>query len=158
MQAIADISNRVKLIDVNVLMYSLFKNAEFRKLIVDLNFFEQLGAKGVDAKGNQLEQQYTGYKTYSPKTIKLKKEFGRGLGAITDHITLYDTGEFYKSGKVEFKDGSFIITADTIKDDTDLIDAWGEDILGLNEESLSELRQMAIEIIIPTIQRKILGV
>jgi hypothetical protein len=34
---------------------------------------------------------------YSPKTIEIKKAEGQGLGAVTDRITNYMTGEFYNS-------------------------------------------------------------
>lgn len=46
-----------------------------------------------------------GRRGYSPKTVEIKKANGRGLGAVTDRITNYMTGEFYETmfTKVEGK-------------------------------------------------------
>jgi hypothetical protein len=54
----------------------------------------------------------------------------------------------------------FSIEADTIKDSIDgtidLLDAYGEDILGLTDESLKILREKALEILIPYIKNVLL--
>lgn len=44
---------------------------------------------GIDGEGNRLED-------YSPFTVRYKKQFGVGLGAVTDRRTLYMTGEHYR--------------------------------------------------------------
>lgn len=38
---------------------------------------------------------------YSPRTVEIKKANGSGLGAVTDRITNYMTGEFYNSLEVK---------------------------------------------------------
>lgn len=34
---------------------------------------------------------------YSPRTVAIKQANGEGLGAVTDHVTNYMTGDFYRS-------------------------------------------------------------
>lgn len=47
---------------------------------------------------------------YSPRTIDIKREYGLGIGAIVDHITLFDTGAFYSSLYISLEsDGNFEI-------------------------------------------------
>jgi hypothetical protein len=55
---------------------------------------EQLAA-GRD--GNDEPAKIFDRDTYSPATIEIKKAEGQGLGAVTDRITNYMTGEFYNS-------------------------------------------------------------
>jgi hypothetical protein len=86
----------------------------------------------VNAKGESLGE-------YSLYTKALKQSDGR----ISDHVTLNDTGDFYNSFSVYLSGSNFIVSANTIKDTSDLIADWGRDILGLNEESLKLLREKA---------------
>ena len=73
-------------------MKHLFQQTSFRKLIIDLNTEEQLYSQGVDSKGVQLGE-------YSIYTKGLKQNKGQR----TDHITLKDTGEFYKSFSIRLE-------------------------------------------------------
>lgn len=135
-------ANRLKSITVNELLILLSQSNEFTDLIIELNTRKQLYDKGIDSTGANIG-------SYSAKTKQIKS-------GITDHVTLLDTGDFYKSFRVFYQSGNFIISADTIKDTDDLIFKYGEDILGLTENSLSELRDKAKEIIIPYVKKKLL--
>ena len=116
-------------------MKHLFNQAEFRKLIIDLNQ-EQLYEYGIDSKGRSLGD----YSAYT-KSLKIPK------GQRIDHITLKDAGDFYRSFSVKLEGSRFVIVADGQKEDTNLFKEYGIDILGLTEDSFDVLRTTAIPII-----------
>ena len=66
-------------------------------------------------------------------------------------VTLKDTGDFYLSFSVIPFKGGFEITANPIKDDTNLFEEWGKEILGLNQVNL----QIIINFYAKTISEKI---
>ena len=125
-------------------MTFLFRNVEFRKLIIDLNTNEQLFEQGIDSKGDELG-------TYSAYTKSIKQTKGQR----TDHITLKDTGEFYKSFRVVLNGSSIQIVANPIKDDTNLFREYGIDIVGLTEDSMSVVATKALRLIKPYIKEKL---
>lgn len=49
---------------------------------------------------------------YAPFTIELKEKYGIGLGAVTNRITNYMTGAFYRGLKTEKSGGTFETTSD----------------------------------------------
>lgn len=49
---------------------------------------------------------------YSPRTVAIKEVNGQGLGAVTDRITNYMTGEFYESLRVQTEGGVFEAESD----------------------------------------------
>ena len=73
-----------------------------------------------------------------------------------DNVTLNDTGEFYDSFRVVRVGTSIKITAETMKEDNDLIQVWGKDILGLTDENLQKVIDAARIFLIPRIKEKIL--
>jgi hypothetical protein len=98
---------------------------------------------GVDSKGESLGQ-------YSPFTIALKEKKGQRI----DHITLKDTGEFYGSMEVKAKRDEIIVSADMKKPDTDL-EVIYPNALGLNEKSLSEIRDFTKPLFIEEVRKSI---
>lgn len=70
---------------------------------------EQL-AGGEDGDGN--DNTIFGRDTYAPKTIEIKKEKGVGLGAVTNYITNYMTGQFYETVEVKMENGAFELKSD----------------------------------------------
>jgi len=100
-------------------------DSDMQELLIELNQ-SQLYDLGQDSEGASLG-------SYSPYTIKIKQLKGQP----TNRITLYDTGEFYKSFKAYYEDGSIVIDADAEKDDTNLFDQFGVDILGLDDSNMS---------------------
>lgn len=100
-------------------------------MIIGLNTKGQL-EKGINSKGESLASVGGGY---SPITIDIK----RAKGQPVDRVTLKDTGDFYDTFNVQVREGEIVITANTIKDDDDLIDRWGSDIIGLTDENLDKL-------------------
>ncbi len=146
---------RFKLPSPKEVFYQLFRDKEFTSLIVRLNTEGEQTSQliyGVNYNDKPLDEIGG---EYSPYTVMLKKDKGQ----ITDHVTLKDTGEFYKSFKTFWrneKNGVIQITADTIKElGVDLIDRWGREIIGLSEDNIGVLRVMAKDKIIKIIRKKI---
>lgn len=132
-------------------MLFLFQNAEFRKLVIDLNTKSQLYTDGIDSNGIKLSE-YTRNNGYSNYTKAIKEEKGQP----TDRITLNDTGKFYKSFRIVFFDNSLQIVANPIKDDTNLFNEWGIDIVGLTEENMNIVISYAKIILLPYIKQQLL--
>lgn len=83
---------------------------------------------GLNGYGNEIMPPYT----YT--TVRYKKRQQQPF----DRVTLYDTGDFYKSLKVEMDADGFRIVSDD-KKAKDLLDRYGENVLRLMNESLTEL-------------------
>ena len=95
---------------------------------------EQLFEKGIDGLGKRLAP-------YSPVTVQLKKLKGQPF----DRTTLRDTGEFHSSIKVKLVRDGIKIESDPIKEDTNLLEVYGEEILFLTEENLTEFRNVLLK-------------
>lgn len=112
--------------------------ADAKHLIIEMNTIDQLYDKGIDSKGRTLKSIGGDY-SFVTKDIK------SFLNQPFDRVTLKDTGEFYESFNVRVTSTDFTIQADTMKDEDNLTDRWGDDIIGLTEESLNKLRDFAQE-------------
>jgi hypothetical protein len=145
MKALVKIANQIKSLSVLDMIHELSEHPEFTDYIIELNTKNQLYDKGVDSLGDRIG-------SYSAKTKQIKAEKGQ----ITDHVTLLDTGAFYESFKVFLRGSDLVVSANTIKDTGDLIEKYGKEILGLNEDSLVLLRLRAKLILIPYIKGIIL--
>jgi hypothetical protein len=89
---------------------------------------DQLFETGADGNGDSLGK-------YSFFTIQIKK----AKGQPTDRITLVDTGDFYDSYFIDAFKGGFIVDANGEKDDTNLFEKYGNDILKPDDETLEEI-------------------
>jgi hypothetical protein len=121
---------KIKRLSEDDLMKHLSKNVSLKENIVNLNTQDQLYNKGIDSNNITIGE-------YSNFTKDIKQRNGQRF----DHITLNDTGAFYDSFKVYLTpDNDFLIYSDPIKDDTNLIEEYGEDIIGLTEDNLDKIR------------------
>lgn len=145
MRTLESLANRVKSLNVNDMIHELSEHAEFMDFIIELNTKNQLYDKGVNSLNISIGE-------YSPKTKGIKQE----LGQPYSRVTLNDTGAFYESFITYFDGKDIIISANVIKDTSDLITDWGKEILGLNQDSLTLLRLKAKLILIPYIKTKLL--
>jgi len=120
------------------MMAKVFDEASLQVQSIDLNQL-QLYDKGINADGETLGE-------YSFRTLEYKTRIAGGLGndTRTDHVTLKDTGDFYRSMKFEKDDDAFWITGDADKGGHDLTRMYGN-ILGLTIESLYELHDEILE-------------
>jgi len=103
----------------------LIEGDELKDLIIELNTDAQLFQKGIDSQGQSLGE-------YAESTKLLK----RSEGLPFDRVTLYQEGDFYKTWRVFMRNGNIAIEADGDKDDKNLFDVYGEDVVGLTEENL----------------------
>lgn len=128
---------RVSRLSPSVTFKVVFNTPEVKEMIIEMNTNDQLYKRGIDAKGTELSDIGGDY-SFITKDIKSRK------GDIYTHVTLKDTGDFYKSWRVTVMGQVIFIEADTIKDGDDLRQRWGNDILGLTEESKGKLISYAV--------------
>jgi hypothetical protein len=127
---------RIKSANENELSLSVFVIPEIKQFIIRLNLVDQLYTEGLDVNDKIIG-------TYSYMTALSRGEdhfIYNGLVSQKKYgepYTLFDTGEFYESFRVRIEKDGFVIEANTVKEDKDLMDL-GE-ILGLNASSKDEL-------------------
>ncbi len=151
--AITNRLNAISAINAKDLFRELFNDKEFTDLIVRLNTEGEQTSQlwnGFDSEGLKLSDWHP----YAHNTIigvpgKYQGKIDKGQPF--DRVTLKDTGDFYKSFKTYWSglgDGSIVITANPYKTDdsgetTNLIEEWGKDIIGLDEQNIGVLRDFA---------------
>lgn len=133
-----EVLNRADGLDIDYIAQQIYYNSDVQEYIIGLNTDGQLFSRGVNALGRALAEIGG---AYSPRTILDKRE----KGLPTDRITLFDTGDFYKSWVFRVLDNGFELDADFVKDNEDLRDRWGENITGLDEDSREELILLLIQ-------------
>lgn len=141
-----DILQNTLSLDVGEAMRFAYKSDALKLFTVDLNRIEQLFKKGIDSKGKSL-----GF--YSPFTIRRKK----AEGLPYDHITLLDTRVFYQSFVLKPKQNYLEFDADPIKDETNLFEKYGVDVLGLTDNSIEKLAPRLATKFATYARKKILG-
>lgn len=115
--------------------------------IVDLNVHNQLFDQGVNADGVKLWD----IAPYKVQTILHKKE----IGLPSNRVTLYETGDFYKSVIVRFFDDAFELIANNWKVE-ELQRKYGENILGLTQESMEILIETGLsEFLVTKLREKL---
>ena len=134
----------IKSVNVYDMLDEIFTNNRVQEEMIRLNQ-EQLQG-GIDSQDEAIHT--IGGHPYRPYTIAVKELKGQP----TDRVTLYDTGEFYKSFRVKITQNGYEIIADFNKPDGDIRDNLpGEfDVLGLTVESIAEL---VWETIYPRLER-----
>lgn len=122
---------------------------------------EQLFEKNQDSLGKQLVYKgiYKGYSVLYYNKLNGVKKNGVPFN-IGDPYTIANTGDFYKSIIAQSNLDLVEINADPIKIDefgnkTNLFEAFGKDILGLNDENLQELIEMVKDELIIEILKKV---
>ena len=122
--------------DIFSLIDEIFKKKQIQDTMIEFNQ-DQLQA-GMDALGQTINT--IGGNPYRVFTIRIKRKEGKPMSPA-DKVTLYDTGDFYKTFAVRILNNGYEIIANFIKSDGDIRDNLpGEfDILGLDDESATEL-------------------
>lgn len=141
------LANKTVTVDRAKLVKILVANKEFTANVIYLNRQEQLVEQGVDSKGRILRSEYArGGEVYAPSTIRYKKKKS-GVAAITDRVTLFDTGKSYRSFKVVTNGERIFVYANYIKAGVNILEMWGEDVLGLTNESIEKIKPIAAKIL-----------
>jgi hypothetical protein len=92
---------------------------------------DQMYEQGIDGNENKIGEGF-----YSKKTLKIKQEKGQR----TDHITLRDTEKFHNSISLQLDNsGITTIAPGAEKDDGNLMDIYGEDIIKLTDKNKDKL-------------------
>ena len=124
--------DNIKRVDPDELIIEAMTTEESKKLIIEMNTIGQLFQLGEDARGIRLDSIGGGYTAF---TEQIKQSSNQPI----DRVTLNDTGEFYRSWKVSKEGKTIVIVADPIKDQDNLFDRWGEDVVGLQDNNLIKL-------------------
>lgn len=128
MEDVERLLNNLNKLNINDIFYSLWSDNKVQNYIIDLNTegeqTSQLYNLGIDSEGNSLGE-------YSPYTIQFKVDKGQRF----DHITLKDTGDFYETFKVKPNKKGFELVANPNKDDDNLFEIYGKEIVGLTDEN-----------------------
>lgn len=161
--ALSDFLEKGKRLDFNSTFFLVFGNEYLQLFAIELNTggpnikdLGQLFLHGIDSTGKSLIAIGGEYAPFT-KDIKVHE------GLPIDRVTLYQSGEFYQTFKFKQLKTGFKLSANTIKIDpnngevTDLIDRWGDNIIGLTNESLSKLGIEAIPYIIEAILKQLLS-
>lgn len=118
-------------LDINKVLFVVYKDKLVQLEILDLNRKDQLFDQGINA-----DNQVIGL--YTPGTELLsggKKKAGT-------HFTFFDTGVFFNTFKLIPLKTGFRIEADGQKDDDNLFDKYGENIVGLTQENIDFLPEI----------------
>lgn len=108
-----------------------------RERITELQL--QQMAAGIDKTGEERTDEY------SPFTVRYKKEYGEGLGAETDRVTFFMSGEMYSEMKTRVDGDEFFTEADNFKFDK-MVERVGLEKYGLDPQSRLT---MADEVVLP---------
>ena len=125
-----DIEKKINFLSRFDLNKSILKILNSRKVsdMVVMMQQKRLYETGKDSTGESLG-------SYSPVTVVLKREKEQRV----DHITLRDTGEFYRSMTFSATETELIFDADPVKEENNLFDDFGIDILGLTKKNKERL-------------------
>lgn len=116
------------------------------KLMEELNTQNQM-FQGVSGQGVPIVPAYRAY------TVRIK----RMKGQPSNRVTLRDTGDFHRSVRAVFKDDEITMTATDPKT-SDLEDKYGPDILGLNDASLSTVKDKLKPLLINSLRKDLSNV
>ena len=118
------------------------KKKELKEFILDLNRSDQLFEKREDSRGVNLGSIAGGYSDYTELINQGKSFTYKGVTNVKksgEDPFLFDTGDFYKSFFISYNSGLLTIDANPFKDDTNLFNEYGVDILGLQEENIDKV-------------------
>ena len=112
-------------------------------IIVEMITQQQLYEQGIEGRGIEISS----YAPYAESTIRKKIKKGQP----TNRVTLKDTGDFYKSLRIEFDDKGFYIVSNDFKSPY-LLKKYGPTIFKLTDENLETLIRKYIK---PTLAVKL---
>ena len=117
-----------------------------KREILDLIREGQLRDQGIDGDGD-----FIGFYSFATELIS------NGEKQEGDHYTLDDTGAFYRSMFIRVFADRFEIVADGQKDDDNLFDKFGDEIIALTDENLEKVAVMVRKSYVDYVRRVLLG-
>jgi len=115
-----------------------------KETVIKLNTIDQLFDRGVDSLNKSLGE-------YSGFTVEEKKRKGQKY----TNITLKDSGAFYKTFKIEVTKNEIIINANPIKDDDNLFDNFGMQIVGLTDQNTLRVCELILQNMIIYVKKQL---
>lgn len=112
--------------------------------VIRLNTIDQLFDRGVDSLNKSLGD-------YAPYTVEDKKRKGQKHS----NITLKNKGNFYKTFRVEVTVDKIKISANPIKDNDNLFDDFGVEIVGLTTENTKRISELILKNIIIYVKKEL---
>ena len=117
---------------------------ESKEFLINLITQEQLFDKGINAEGVKLSSIGGDYSARTILGVRGQFEGKIARGLPTDRITLFDRGDFYDSFRIEVSLPFIFIIFDDLKQGVHLTDRWGDDIVGLTDESKEKYEEFII--------------
>jgi len=160
--ALDDLIENGRALTIDKALFFVFSDDQMQDLVLELNtgggiFLRgvdgQLFNDGIDSTGIKLSDLGDKLSDLGGEYAESTKIEKRAKGLPTDHITLFDEGDFYRTFNVKVGKDNIVISANTIKEGQDLQNRWGDELVGLTDESLTIL----IDEIIPEIIEFIKG-
>ena len=161
-EAIRDLTEKVKQLDEGKLTNIYISDNTIKEFILDLNRVEQLFKEGIQSDGSPLTSSNSTPGYYSSFTEQLNAGItftykGESKQKIFgEPYFLYNEGKFFSTFVlIPLKDG-FEIQANPQRDNTNILDEFGQNVIGLTDESL-QIFIDAFKEVIPDLIRKELG-
>ena len=137
MQRLIDVCNNTIELNPRDILIDLLFTKDVQGFIIDLNQDRQLFEQQVRNDGTLLPK-------YAPSTMQHKIN---RFGQWPDRYVLYEDGVFFKSFNIVVSDTDFTIAANPIRDGVNLFEKFGDDVIGLTDESI----QILIKQLLPSI-------
>lgn len=116
-----------------------------KQFIISMNTHEQLGEEGIDSNSDSLGE-------YAPFTV----QFRRSKGLQVDHIDFKQTGDYWRSWKVDVGRFDFSISVNDARFD-ELVNElrFSPDHIGLTDENMERLKEFILEKYVKYIEEEI---
>jgi len=154
--------NKFLKIDPILIIRNILSDRDILTWVAEANKGQLLDSK--DSKDKKLVytkdgREYYGYSELYYELLDGGKKKSGFTFEVGDPYNIISTGEFYRSFRITYDNG-LVIDADPIKTDesgnkTNLFEAFGKDILGLNEENLQQLIEKVKVKLIAEIRRQV---
>jgi len=134
LKAQQSINKFLKSVDADGIFQTIFSSKKIQDEVIRLIQQDQL-FQGIDGGGRELSD-VGGFYSRSYASFK------SSVGLPSNRVTLFLTGDFYRTFNVIAAKGYFDVEANTIKDGVDLQIRWGEDLLKLTDESHNKISKL----------------
>lgn len=144
----------VKNLDSLEICVSVFGNKDIQSVILSKNRLDQL-SQGLNADNEIIGvySKYTDIMSEGSTFVFEGQSFEKIAGQPYNFI---DSGEFFNSFRVLVYDDGFTIYANDSKEDGNLTDKFGKNILGLTDESKNELVNAMLPVFIEALRKEML--